>query len=187
VGTSAKALISGVLSHYKQLIGGTLVAVVGFGSDALGLDVPRWVWAIFAGLFVGWAMLLAYHDLRTQCDAAMDGLRDKINHHELAEELTEKHALAVHKFINGKPEINNEWISSTRQWYDGVVEIMQRHRCTAGEINHVNTIAHTEIKALGGHGEFAMLHIRLNRIADIATKHGRLAEELAIAARKGHH
>jgi hypothetical protein len=98
--TSATALVMGMFKHYVSLIGGTLVAVIGFVADALGFDVPAGVWAVLATAFVAWAIIAAYHDLRIQCGAAIDGLRDKMDHQALADALTGKYAYAKGHFFN---------------------------------------------------------------------------------------
>jgi hypothetical protein len=185
---SAKSLLSGVFGHYKLLIGGTLVGAVGFASDAAGFDVPPWVWAAFAGLFVGWAVLAAYHDLRLSCDAAMDGLRDRTDHKKLADALTHHHHFGTHELLN-RVALNgsapsHEWEKGVLDWTDRVIQTMKEHKCSLQEMNRVVTINQVDMDRFRYLNEISMLIIRLERIADVSTHHAKIADELTLATRK---
>ena len=126
---------------------------LGFVADARGWDVPTWIWSTLALAFVGWAILLAYHELRTQCDAAMDGLTDKRNHRAIADGLTERYRHGVHELAHKAPphstthndaesfkQAFGEWLAAVFAWNDEVKALMEKYGCTPQEISYFWTI-----------------------------------------------
>jgi hypothetical protein len=184
---SLRALAKGIIGHWLQLVGGTSVAVVGFLADSFGFALPTWLWATAALVFIGWAVLLAYHDLRLERDEAIESLGDKMDHQALADALTEKHAFAKQSFF--KPgdamTVREDWLAAVRQWHQEIVQIMQRHNCTPQELHHVKGIDDVDIAIYRGrrHRPMAVLLVEMERIANISTNHAQIAESIAIKER----
>jgi hypothetical protein len=184
--TSAKQLLTGIAKNWAQLAGGTVVAVLGFVADARGWEIPTWIWSGLALLFVGWAVLLAYHELRTQCDAAMDGLRSKTDHQALADALTQLHHYGTHELLN-RVALNGsapskEWQEKTLAWYQRVIAVMQEHGCSTQDLNHVLTINQVDLARYRYLSEISMLIIRLERIADVSKDHAQRGVDRILAS-----
>jgi len=188
---SAKQLLAGIVKNWAQLAGGTVVAVLGFVADARGWDVPTWVWSTLALGFVGWAIMLAYHELRMQCDAAMDGLTDKRNHRAIADRLTERYRHGVHELAHKAPphptthndaesfkQAFGEWLAAVFAWNDEVKALMENLGCTPQEISYFWTI--NELKpGMMLRGDQREVQIRLH-----ATRIDRLWEIIETYAKK---
>lgn len=187
--TSLRQLFFAVLRHWYQLLGGAAVAVAGLVADSQEWRVPGWYWTAGAVFLLLWATVSAYHDLRVQCDAARDGLRDKVSHQRLADELTAKHRWATHNLLNtvalNGSAPSREWLGEVERWYEEVLEVMRRHECTAQEFNHVETINQMDMHRISYVTEISMFIIRLDRVAEVSTTHAEAARAPSATAGRG--
>jgi hypothetical protein len=186
--TSLRHLLRATLKHWYQLLGGTAMAIIGLLGDIKEWPIPGWIWGTLAYLMLLWAVLAAYHDLRLSCDAAMDGLRDMVDHQGLADALTEKCADAKQRLVTTRNNqlVTDQFRSDTLEWFEQVHQILENHRCTLQEINHFH---HVTVDDTAAHprknGVMKQLLIRMDRAADISTHHAQIAERLRLAARLG--
>jgi hypothetical protein len=189
---SAKELFKGVLRHWIQLLGGGAVTVSTFIAQGQGWDVPAWVFHWSALAFVGWAILLAFHDLRLQCDAAMDGLTSRRVAQRTADLLTERHAYGVHELLHKAPRwpnAHNEaeafregsqvWMAKVTAWNDEVKKLMLELDCTPQEVSQFWTISDLKpgMMIRGDNWEISVrLHdTRLDRLWEIITVYAQRA------------
>lgn len=101
-------------------------------------------------------------------------------HQTLADALTDKHAEAIHKFINQlptHPAMHQVWTQRTHQWTQQVLGIMREYACTKQEVNHVETISQFDLVPYGEMPpDVAMFLVRVQRVADISTEHTNAAK-----------
>jgi hypothetical protein len=96
----------------------------------------------------------------------------------LADALTDQHAYGIHELLNKRPanvEDFADWLTRENAWTAGVLALMENQGCTKQEIHHVRTLGlfswyplHPEPDI---NHQLCMLAARLNRVADISTKH----------------
>lgn len=178
---SFRTLGKAVISKWLQSLSGTLMAVIALVAGVKEWTVKPWIWLLAsAGLFA-WAVVRAYHELRMECDAALDGLVDKTNHQTLADELTERHRWATHELLNrivlNGTAAPKEWVQGTHEWYMSVNEIMRRHDCSPQDFNHVDTINQLDLNRVSIQWEISMFIVRLQRVGELSTRHAELARD----------
>jgi hypothetical protein len=141
-------------------------------------------------MLFGWAVLIAYHELRVSCDAAMDGLTDHQNHQALADELSERHTWAQHEIINrlvpfaSKTIMTPEANERIKGWRASVLEILARYKCKRQEVDHFDAMNVYDMGEFGGlPSELAIACVRVKRLGEIAKSHAVKAESLKLSPR----
>jgi hypothetical protein len=190
--TSAKALVKGAFSHWLPSLSGTLLAVVALVAAIQQWTVPPWVWSALSILLFAWAILEAFHDVRTERDAAADKLREMRDCQNVANTLTSLYDQGVHDLANCAPrgvdrnpayvDAFKQWHSTVKTWNHDVVKNMTVLDCTSQEINRVWTIdkLHPGMMAIeDGYESAIFLHqMRLDRLGEVIDSYAKRAQQI---------
>jgi hypothetical protein len=152
--TSFKLLAKGVVAHWYQSLGGTAMAIAALVADIRDWTIPPRVWLTMSGILLLGAIVQTFHELRKQCDAAMDGLVEKRNLQRIADLLTEQHSRGIHELLhkappwpktqNAKEAFSveaNAWIDRVDAWNADVKQLMLTLECTSQEVSAFWTIS----------------------------------------------
>jgi hypothetical protein len=124
------------------------------------------------------------HALDVTRETAEDQLREKRECQSIADELTKEFHYGVHQLLNRPPttpEEGKEWQRVANNWTQGILHRMKQFGCTPQDLNHVETIAFSELAGISDlpfAPDLKMHEIRLSRVADVSTKYAKRAEEL---------
>jgi hypothetical protein len=150
---SAKELLGRAFRNWGQFVGGPATGTVGLAATIFSWNIRPWAWIALSVLFFFLGIIQAYHQLRIECDAAMDGLRDKRDHQSIADGLIKEYDYGIHELAHKAPPwptIQNDfpqfwqvWQPFAKQvfiWNDRVEAFMRRSGCSTVELSNFVTI-----------------------------------------------
>ncbi|MGH8637372.1 MAG: hypothetical protein ACREUZ_09595 [Burkholderiales bacterium] len=122
----------------------------------------------------------ALDEARAQIEKLHGQLKGRQKDQTLADLLTAWYRSGVTDILNGPPRDESgigDWRERAAQWTNGVLTTMRERGCTLQELNHVEIIGIFNLLPLHSNRTIAkdlsMFAVRLQRVADIATKYGK--------------
>ena len=173
--------------------GGALFAVAAVVAAIQHWTVPPWAWSAFSLLLFAWAVLEAFHDVKTERDVAVDQLREKRDYQDTANTLTRLYDQGVHDLAAGAPrgaernpaylDAFKQWHATVKTWNSDVIENMTALDCSPEEISRVWIIdkLHPGMMLAGDGYESAIrLHqTRLDRLWEVIDSYARRSQQVA--------
>ena len=187
----SKALAEARLATWAfGIVIGIAVLVASIDSDTRNLVTLEITLAALFGILVYRICSVSYHSYTTLEAKGIqlnEQLIDKINHQELADELTVQHEKGK-QLIKSPAHLRDAVAedASLEKWVSDTLEIMRRHGCSVQEIHQVESVTIIDLREEASRftGKAKFVFERTQRIAAIAAEYAKIARELGLAARK---
>lgn len=150
-----------------------------FGVGQFFARIDWRVWIVLWLLFTLVTVLEALFHAASAREAAAKQLEEKQHNQQLSDKMSDHHEWGVHELLNKPPTTPEEieaWRKKEKGWVESTLREMRSHNCSKQEKRHVQTLGLFPQYQLHPDPQVSLLlsmtAIRLQRIADIASKYG---------------